>query len=231
MRSRPGGVRRSVVPVIMGLAALLGLSAAALWAGPPGDGAADARVAVPAEVVAEGLSEADWSLLQSGAAVVKDKSGKAEAGGPARVAAFVLVEAPWTAAYGFLSHPERQAEYSRCTKAVEIVAREQRDGIQTIKSRERHKALWMSMRYTLDYVQDPAAREIRWTLDPAAKNDVSDNRGSWRIVELGPRLSLVAYRIAGLPGKLPGFLIDYCVKRDLPSYMRAMRDRVESEGR
>lgn len=187
---------------------------------------------LPAEVAAEGLREGDWDSLIDGGVVVRGRTKSNATTEAIQAAGFIIVEAPASAAYAFVARHERRPEYSRCTKAVEILSREEAErGRETVKVRETHKSLWITTRYTVDYTHDPGLREIRWALDPAARNDVRDYRGSWRLIELGPGRSLIAYRIAGVPGKLPSFLIDYFVRQDLPAFLRAVRKRVEEEAR
>ena len=186
----------------------------------------------PAEVAAEGLRDTDWDSLEGGDAVVWGRNKGDATTEVMRAAGFIIVEAPASTAYSFVTRHERRPEYSRCTKAVEILSRGEEDGGRdVVKARETHRSLWITMRYTVDYTHDPGLREIRWTLDLAARNDVSANRGSWRIIDLGPGRSLVVYRIAGAPGegKLPRFLIDYFIRKDLPAFLRALRERVEEE--
>ncbi len=210
---------------------LVAMTLSMAQASPPRAGRADPiLVPPPAEVAAEGVRDADWDSLKRGEVVVRGGT-KADATTEAlRAAGFIVVEAPASAAYAFVTRHERQPEYSRCTKAVEILSRDEADGgREVVKARETHGSLWITMRYTVDYIHDPSRREIRWTLDPAARNDVRDNRGSWRVVDLGPGRSLVVYRIAGVPGKLPRFLIDYFVRKDLPAFLRALREGVEEE--
>jgi hypothetical protein len=187
---------------------------------------------LPAEVAAEGLREADWDSLKDGGVVARGRTKGDATTEAIQAAGFIVVEAPASAGYAFVARHERRPEYSRCTKAVEILSREEADrGREAVKVRETHKSLWITTRYTVDYTHDPGLREIRWALDPAARNDVRDNRGSWRVIDLGPGRSLAVYRIAGAAGKLPAFLIDYFVRQDLPAFLRAVRKRVEEEAR
>ena len=188
--------------------------------------------AAPAEVAAEGLGEADWDSLKRGEVVVRGAARGDTATEAMRVAGVIIVDSAASDVYAFVARHERQPEYSRCTKAVEILSRTEADGgREVVKVRETHKSLWITMRYTVDYTHDPSLREIRWTLDPAARNDVRDNRGSWRVVDIGSARSLVVYRIVGVPGNLPRFLVDYFVRKDLPTFLRAIRERIEEETR
>ena len=185
--------------------------------------------AVPAEARKEGIRADEWRELLRGSVVVRGRTASAESPGqPERAAGFVVVGAPWDTAYRFLARHELQPEYSRCTKAVAILDQREIDGFERVKSRETHKTLWITMRYTVDYVHDPGQREIRWALDPTARNDVADNRGSWRLIELGPDRSLAVYRVTGIPGKIPRFMLDYFVRKDLPRFLRTVRARVEA---
>ncbi len=190
----------------------------------PADGVG--KSSVPTEASELGVTPVEWESLTKGKVVVRGAAGKN--GADARAAAFVLVGAPWTAAFSFVGDHTRAPEYSRCTKSVEIVARESRDGRELVKSRETHKALWITMRYTVDFVHDPAAREIRWALDPTAHNDVKDNSGAWRFVPLPGNRTLVAYRVSGIPGRLPRFMLDLFVRKDLPRYLAELRRLVEA---
>ncbi len=184
---------------------------------------------VPEEASAFGVTDAEWTSLGEGKVVVRgDVPGETSDGARAGAMGIVVVRAPWTAAFAVVGDHERAREYSRCTKAVEILRRDSHDGREFVKAREVHKALWITMRYTVDFVHDPEAREIRWTLDPQAHNDVKDNSGAWRFIPLSGDRTLVAYRVAGVPGKLPRFMLDFFVRRDLPRYLSALRRLVEA---
>lgn len=191
-------------------------------------GAIDGRD-VPAAASALGISAAEWTSLDHGKVVVKGGSrGQGDEELRTQAAGFVVVRAPWRTAFAVVADHARAREYSSCTKKVEILSRESGDGRESVKTREEHKALWMTLRYTLDFVHDPEARQIRWALDPLAHNDVQENSGSWRFVPVSGGRVLVAYHIAGIPGRFPHFLLEFFVRRDLPRYLATLRRLVEA---
>ena len=73
---------------------------------------------------------------------------------------------------------------------------------------------------------------IAWKLDESAKdNSVRAVEGDYRMLELGPRETLLGYRThidTGL--RVPQLVQSHMQKRALPELLRAIKRRVESGG-
>ena len=148
------------------------------------------------------------------------------------VVGYVLVNSGWRQAFDVLSEHDKQPEYSSCLAAVQILSQAQEGELRRVKLRETHKYLWMKMRYTLDYVHDPVAREIRFTLDPSAENDVSQYSGKWALVPIGDKTTLVIYQVSGASsGGLLRGIMDYFTRSELGDFLsNNIKKRIESGG-
>ncbi len=186
-----------------------------------------ASAAAPPEAVSkEGFSAAQWESLAAGEIVslVRPSVGKPP---ETYAAGAVVIGVPWQHAFEQISRVEEMPEYSSCLKAMQVLMRVTREGSTSIKTRETHKSLWITARYTLDYQADLERREIRWQLDPGANNDVTRMSGVWRFIPLNQR-TLVTYRMVGSSGRaLPPKLEDYFASLMLPGFLKGVRKHVE----
>jgi hypothetical protein len=182
---------------------------------------------MPDAVRREGVPPDDWKKLAAGEIVARITPAQGQP--PQSFAAgAVIIAVPWQHAFEQIGRVEQQAEYSSCLKAMEVLMRASRNGTEIIKTRETHKSLWMTAHYSLDYVEDPERREIRWQLDPGAKNDVARMSGAWRFIPLDDERTLVTYRVLGSSGRaLPHEIEDYFAKMMLPGFLKSVRKHVE----
>lgn len=159
--------------------------------------------------------------------VVQDVEGTSSGS----LAGFVLVDVAWWRAFESLVQHERDPEFGTCLEAIEVLSRAAEGIIERVKVRETHRALWMTMRYTLDYVHDPARREIRWSLDKSGPNDMARNTGAWRFIPIGDDRTLLAYQASGeTSGWVPRFIQDAFLKAGLSDFLAATKKRVEATG-
>ena len=181
--------------------------------------------AMPEAVKREGLAQADWKKVSSGEVVshvVRSSDRESFAAGA------VIMAVPWKHAFDQIGRVEEQGEYSSCLKALQVLMKTTRDGRTYVKTREAHKSLWLTARFTLDYQEDPERREIRWQLDPGAANDVTRMTGAWRFIPLDEGRTLVTYRTVGSSGAaIPQEIQDYFASMMLPGFLKAVRKHVE----
>jgi hypothetical protein len=87
--------------------------------------------------------------------------------------------------------------------------------------------------YTLLYRLDEPGRRISWTLDRSVPdNSIANAEGEYRLYEVDASHTLVTYQNHVDPGRpLPRFIQDYISRRSIPDLLRAIKKRVESDGR
>lgn len=196
--------------------ALLALVAGPAWAGPLPDAARE-----------RGLRVADWKKLEAGETVVRVE--ESASGTPGKVAVgFVLIRAGWEQVFDVVSDRERHPEYSSCLKSLVVLSRDEEDDVKKIKVREKHESMRFKRRYTVDYEDDFEGKEIRWSLDKTAKNDVQELEGSWRFVPLDESATLVEARMSGTGGSMPRFIEEQMSKVGLAKSLAETKARVEA---
>lgn len=190
---------------------------------------ASAAPGVPAAVQNAGITTEQWKKLARGEVVSHLEAGR-EKPPLSRGSGAFIVALPWTKAFDRIGQVENLPEYSSCLKTLQLLMRATHDGQTSIKTRETHQSLWIRAQYTLDYVEDLDAREIRWSLDPKAQNDVAQMTGAWRFIELDAEHTLVTYRLAATSGRaLPPVIEDYFTGVMLPTFLNGVRDYVTAE--
>ncbi len=211
--------------------ALLGALLLVSYIGPPAEAAADTGAPVARVATAEGLTEKETKRLLRGDVVIRgsiEKGGGRTAGGGE---AYVLVSAGWKRAFELLAPHERAPEYLGCLESVSVLGRGREGEVERAKVRETHASMGIRMRYTIDYVHDPARREIRWALDPAAENDMTENSGIWRFVPVDGARTLLVYSLRGASDAwYPAFVERYFLKTGMKKMLVAVKKRVESGG-
>jgi len=198
------------------------LFAGALLAAAP----AQASAAVP-ELPGLDFSQQERARLGRGEALIRSEVERDASGrGGGTVVAFFVADIGWRQAFDALARHEEEPRYSDCMKEALVLVRVGGE-VERIKVRETHGFLFMRQTYTLDYEHDALRREIRWSLDPSAENDMRRFDGAWVFSALDDRRTLVTYRVRGeTSGWVPGFIRDYFVKSGIPSMMEQFRRRV-----
>lgn len=183
---------------------------------------------MPGPVRQTGLSEEDWGRLSVGEVVVKATSAS-DSRGEKTAKGAVVIQAPWRHAFDQIGLHEEMLESSSCMKAMEVVLQAARGGTSAMKVKETHQSLWMKASYTLDYVHDPDKRQIRWQLDPTAKNEVLRMSGGWSFLPLSEDKTLAIYWLSGRSGgAMPQAVEDYFKKMMVPGFLETTRRRVEA---
>ena len=178
------------------------------------------------------VRESDWPLLFELRPVIRHAAVATSDGETAgRIQAFIITKAGVAQAFRALGEHERDPEwYGACMKEAEIVARTENAGVQSVVVRERHRFLGMNMRYTVVFVHDSAAAQLRFNLDSTAANDMfAEYYGAWRLIAVNDTMTLVNYELVARSRTwLPQFVQNYLTRKRMPDFLLATRKRVEA---
>jgi carbon monoxide dehydrogenase subunit G len=147
----------------------------------------------------------------------------AGAGGRRAVAAAVLIDAPPQRVWEVMTDCPRAPEFVPGLRECRVLTTE--GDRRTIAHRVKISSLLPEMRYTFREVQQPWHR-IDFV---RTGGDLREMQGSWTLEELDPgQRTLVRYRVSMDPGFLaPMWLVRQALRRNLPSLLAALRERVE----
>lgn len=187
-----------------------------------------ALAGTPPLVGNETVTDVEWKRLQAGETVVRTAKAVGAPGGEA-VIGFIIVKDGWERVFDEVADRERRPGYSVCLKSFVVLSREVSGGVEVVKGRETHEALGMKRRYTVDYEDDRAQKQIRWALDQSAQNDVAQLVGSWRFFPLEADKTLLVARFAGTGGGLPAFLQELMARINLGKTLEETKARVEAK--
>lgn len=77
---------------------------------------------------------------------------------------------------------------------------------------------------------DPDTRTITWALDHTRENDIRDTRGAWILVPHGGDKTVIIYAIdIDMGWRLPKWLENFMLRRDLPDFPLALKKHAEAK--
>jgi hypothetical protein len=170
------------------------------------------------------------SALERGE-MVAVKSAKKDSGGnsSAQGLVIVLIHRPLAVTWGYLKDYEKFPEYMPRITKVEVY---HKDG-PTTGLKETLKVAWKTVVYHLLQTEEAGETECRltWTLDPSRESDIASTDGCWILRAHGEDKTIALYTLHADSGmRVPQFLENYLMNRDLPGVAEALKQRVESDG-
>ena len=176
-----------------------------------------------------GLSAAEISKAREGDVPAHSESFTSKSGKTAgRVVGAIVIERPLGEVWSTLARFEDRPEYIPRLKAIQVLERTP----MRLRVLQIVDAGITTARTTLWFELDDVQHVIAWKLDESAKdNSVRAVEGDYRMLELGPRETLLGYRThidTGL--RVPQLVQSHMQKRALPELLRAIKRRVESGG-
>lgn len=176
-----------------------------------------------------GLTQAEMDTVLQGKTVVQAETFTTQSGKSAgRVFGAAVIDRPIAEVWAVISRYDDKAEYMPRLKEVTILGKLP----DRVRCRMVVDASVTTARYTAWFVLDAKEHTIRWTLDKSVSdNTISDVEGEYKMFELEPGKTLVAYRTWVDSGKaVPRFIQDYMAKKSVPDLLKAVKQRVESGG-
>lgn len=176
------------------------------------------------------LSAAELASAQRGAIPVRTETFNQPSGKAAgRGMGAVVVDRPLPEVWAVLTRFEDKAEYMPRLKSVTVLERQP----GRLRVRMVVDASVLTTRYTAWYTMDQAAWTLSWNLDASAPdNGIIGAQGAYRLQSLGPQRTLVLYHgFVDSGRKVPRFIQDYMTRKSIPDVLRAIKSRVESDGR
>lgn len=176
------------------------------------------------------LSDSDLAAAQRGQIPVRTETFNQPSGKAAgRGIGAVVVDRPLPEVWAVLTRFEDKAEYMPRLKSVTVLERQP----GRLRVRMVVDASVLTTRYTAWYTMDQAAWTLSWDLDPSATdNGIAGAQGAYQLQSLAPGRTLVLYRgFVDSGRKVPRFIQDYMTRRSIPDVLRAIKSRVESDGR
>jgi hypothetical protein len=208
---------------------------AVLLCAPPGALAESAPQAPPADSglvfavpdAAELLTPERIAALEAGE-VVALRAEMGQGGGTSRGGGTVMVLAnrPVGQVWAHLLDYADYAKYLPRVKKVEkYLEEENRLGLK-LTARIIVRTIVQHVINTVDAEQ----RMITWALDHSKENDIRDTRGAWILVPHGKEQTVIVYAIAiDMGWRLPKWLENFLIRRDLPDFPVALKKHAESE--
>lgn len=96
---------------------------------------------------------------------------------------------------------------------------------------QKLKIAWKTLEYNLVQIYDKENNILHWHLDRDKENDVQQSRGYWKLIPHNEKQTIVIYMVDVDSGmRVPRFIEDFMLKRDLPGVVTAMKQRVETKG-
>jgi len=183
---------------------------------------------MPAPAKSAGLSADEWSKISKGEVVSKTEMYKTADGKDAgRGRAWAVINATPDQCLATLKKYEDAPLYMPRVKKVTFLDR--KDTTMTVV--QELKVAFSTYRYSMNFVFDPAAHAMSWTLNKNYKNDIKDTTGTWSFIALDGGKTFLDYTVAADTGAaVPAFLANYLTQRDLPDVLSSFRKRVESGG-
>ncbi len=141
----------------------------------------------------------------------------------------IVVERGPSEVWATLARFEDKPEYMPRLKSLSIVERSP----DQLRVHMVVDASVTTARYTLVFRLDEAAHTLSWTLDHAATdNSIADAEGGYRLYELDKAHTLITYNSYVDTGRaLPRFIQNYMARHSIPDLLKAIKRRVESDGR
>jgi hypothetical protein len=179
-------------------------------------------------VAALNLTEAELRAVTAGEVPTRIEAFTNERGKAAgRGWGAIVIERPLAEVWATLLRFEERPQYVPRLQSATVLER-QRDRARV---RQEVDATVTTSRYTLWFHLDEIEHIIGWTLDKTADNTVTDADGDYRLAELAPARTLLAYRAYVDTGlRIPQSIQTYMQKRSIPDLLRAIKRRVESGG-
>lgn len=162
--------------------------------------------------------------------MVTVKEVKKDAGGNSSGQGLVLtlIDRPLAVTWGYLKDYEKFPEYMPRITKVEVYHKEG----ATTGLKETLKVGWKTVVYNILQTETESATECRltWTLDGSRESDIAATDGCWILRAHGGK-TIAMYTLRADSGmKVPQFLENYLMNRDLPGVVEALKRRAESDG-
>ena len=141
--------------------------------------------------------------------------------------AMALINAPVDAVWGYLIDYASQPEYMpRILTAESYPVEGDETGIkQTVK------VAWKTIVYHIRQTVDEEKHLLRWRLDHEKENNIAETVGSWQLLPHEEEKTIAVYSLNVDSGmRIPKFLENYLMRRDLPGLIEALKLRAESGG-
>lgn len=141
--------------------------------------------------------------------------------------AMTLIDAPVDAVWGYLVDFEKQPEYM---PRIETAVAYSEDGNET-GIKQTVKVAWKTVIYHILETRDKENYILRWRLDHSKENDIAETVGSWQLVPYQETKTVAIYSLNVDSGmRVPKFIENFLMTRDLPGLLEALKLRSESGG-
>lgn len=192
-----------------------------------GGGEAEADLGFVLPDTAALLTPENLATLEKGDVVsqrvrMEEKRGASRGGGTV----LVLVDRPVDVVWIHLLNYADYAEYlPRVRKVEKYLEDEDRLGLK-LTARIVVRTIVQHVINTMD----PDNHTITWALDQSQENDIRDTRGAWILVPHGEGRTIVVYAIEiDMGWRLPKWLENFMLRRDLPDFPLGLKKYAESK--
>ncbi len=174
--------------------------------------------------VRDPLSADEWAQVQAGESVVSrvvetDTQGNKKSSARSTAILPFSVAAVWDVLIDFEARP-------RFAPGIKSVVRVRQEGNQIWLDQRIH-VLLVEIYFRIINTIDTEFGRVSWRIDPEAKNEIADTNGSWQVVRLGERQTLLQYQSRIDSGRpVPEFVEDFLSSTSLPKVLRALCDEV-----